>query len=384
MCHPLTLICTFSLVAASLVVLAGVMAALAFYAYGDFASTTTSITYGPGDTQSLFFSPLLCEKLSPASSTLYSSEYEPSYLYVLSEEPTLTGEVNITFQDQETIFDQHHQRNFHFYSNSVIAFEVCVDNSTYSGFGSFYLIKSQKLYNEWAESSEQNVPHYMEYLQVRKICSQENQTFAYKVTEEDQYYLVFVNDKHVDPQQPSEIAISYNILRTVYEFDSSAVEESCGFTTSPCSLRVPFRKTAAAVLVYGAPVNWEGSWKNALIDVNCGLRIWLYAVLCAAGCLLIAAASTCLCLSCYCCCYRCFSAAADEMRKPLLNRHTAGLLDGRSNSQEMSEPTGDVRSTARATPSAHVAIRSPHPPPSFKTSSGKFSMGSPTYETFAS
>lgn len=382
MCHPATLICTFILVSLSLFSLVSVLVLLSYYANGDLMSANSrSVTYGPGDVQNVFFSPLFCQQLSPDSATLYSSDYEPSHLYLLNTDPTLTGTANISFEDRVVDFSQHSQRNFHFYSNSLIAFEICANNDTYFGFASFYLIKGQKLYKKWVNAGESSVPQYVEYLQVKKVCSDGKQSFVYTVAEEDQYYLVVANDKHIDGQL-SEIVINYDIRRTVYQFNESSVVASCNFSTSPCSVRVPIQHTAAALLIYGAPLDWEDGWENSPISVDCGVRIWLYVLMSAAGVLLIIAGTVCLCISCCCCCSR-FISAGDDMDKPLLNQRTANLYDFKSTSSEMSNPTKDDQ--RRASPShPHIAFRhtnSPYPPPSFK-SSGKFALGAPTYETF--
>lgn len=382
MCHPATLIFTFILVSLSLFSLVSVLVLLSYYADGDLASTNSqSVTYGPGDMQNVFFSPLFCQQLSPNSATLYSSDYKPSHLYLLNTDPTLTGTANISFQDRVVDFTQHNQRNFHFYSNSVIAFDICANNDTYSGFASFYLIKGQKLYKKWVDQGESSAPQYVEYLQVKKNCSEGKQAFVYTVREEDQYYLVVVNDKHVDAQL-SEIVVNYDIRRTVYQFNESSVAASCNFSTSPCSVSVPFQQTTAALLVYGAPLNWEDGWGNAPISVNCGMRIWLYALMSAGGVLLIVASTACICISC-CCCSCFISAGDDEMNKPLLNQRTANLYDFKSSSSEMSEPTrGDQHRASPSHPNiAFCHTNSPYPPPSFKAS-GKFALGSPTYETF--
>lgn len=359
------------------------MVLLSYYADGELLPMDSqSVTYGPGDTQSVFFSPIFCQQLSPASGTLYSSSYEPSQLYLLNTDPTLTGKANITFEDRVVVFDQHNQRNFHLYPNSVITFDICAKNDTYSGFASFYLLKGQKLYKEWVKQGVTTTPRYEEYLQVREICSEGQQAFAHEVAEEEQYYLVVVNDKHIDPQT-SEIIIRYEIQRTVYEFNQSSVAVSCNFSTSPCSIHIPFHPSITALLVYGAPLDWGGSWENKQISVNCGARVWLYAVMSVAGVLLIAAGTMCLCFSC-CCCNRFISGDEEDMNKPLLNEHTAHMYDFRSTSSEMSNPTGDSYARHKATPSPQIAFRhtkSPHPPPSFKAS-GKFSLGSPTCETF--
>jgi hypothetical protein len=375
-----TLIFTFILITLSLFSLVGVMVLLSYYAAGDLAAEDSpSVTYGPGDTQDVFFSPILCQQLSTDTATLYSSDYETSSFYLLNTMPSLTGTVNITFEDQIVVSNQHNQRNFHFYPDSVIAFEVCANNESHS-VASFYLIKGQKLYKDWVSRGENSSPHYVWHLQVRELCGQGKQAFEYKVTGEDQYYFVVVNDDHV--ASAAEIDISYDIQRTVYEFNESSVVTSCNFSTSPCSVRVPFQSTVSALLVYGAPQNWEGSWANAAISVDCGIRVWLYALMSVAGVLLITAGTVCLCVSC-CCCGRCIK-AEDEMNKPLLNERTAHMYNFPSNSSELSNPTKD--DWHRATPTTNVSIHhpkkgGPYPPPSFKAS-GKFSLGSPTYETF--
>lgn len=385
-CHPLTMTCTCILITMSMLAVIGAMVTLSYYADGDFVpEDAANVTYGPGDMQKLFFSPIFCEKLTPTASSLYAEGYNQSHLYLLSQKPTLTGKNNITFQDQAVVFDRHYQRNFHFRPNSVIAFEVCVkNNATYSGFGTFYLVKGMDVYDRWKESDE-STPESVKSLEVRTTCEEEErQKFSYKVTQEDQYFLVFVDDKKVNPQ-PSEVVFIYSIQRALYEIDKSAVEDSCSFnTSSPCSVRVPF-KTTAALLVYGAPVNWESSWGNAAIDVNCQLRVWFYVLLSVAGTLLVVAATACLCVSC-CCCGHFISKVTSESNEPLLSQHTANLYDGRS--EEMHNPSSNSSPAAGAGESVgyrvshpKAASSSPYPPPSFKAS-GKFSLGSPTCETF--
>lgn len=375
MCHPLSLVCTFVLVILGLLVLVGTLILLFYYAKGNFTSTQSSrVTFGPGDTQNLFLSPLFCEQLSPSPDASYSDGFEPSTLYLLSTEPTLTGETNIMFQDY--FFNRSKQHNFHFYPNSVIAFDVCINSSE---FGSFYLIKSQKLYQEW-ESKPQSKPQSVDSLALRKLCSEGWQNFSYTVKEEDQYYLLFVN---------STIMASYDIKRTVYKFDPSTVKASCNFTTTSCSVHVPFKTSAAALLVYGAPLNWGNSWDNVAIDVSCKQRVWLYALLGGIGVLLIGAAAICSCVLC-CCCSRCISTEEDEFNRPLLNQHTGSLYIGDQASKEMSNPSRDeYQSVSRShsrSPTSCTAVHksnSPHTPPSFKAS-GKFSLGTPTCETFTS
>lgn len=362
------------------------MIVLSYYAKGDFASKGTGyVIFGPGDTQNLFLSPLLCEKLSVDPNTLYSSDFKQSYLYVLDKVPTLTGRANITFQDEFSIFDKIQQRNFHFYPNSVIAFDVCVDNNTYSGFGSFFLVRGQQMYEEWVKSGESYPPPFIDALQVRDYCSLGKQTYIYNITAEDQYYLLFINDKHTN-SYPSTMVVNYDIQRSIYEFDRGSIKTSCSFTTSPCSVHVPLVQSASAVLFYGTPIKWKDSWTNKQIAVNCAPRIWLYVLMSITGVLIITACTLCLCILC-CCCSFLLPGKDDESTKPLLGHHTADLYGEKSTSAEMTDPSRDDYPHSKSSPQVQVSFRqpssSPHPPPSFKSNSSKFSLGSPTFETFA-
>ena len=361
--------------------LVAAMVLLSYYADGNFSRPdVTDVTFGPGETESVFVSPLLCDQLSPNPSTLYSSEYFHSYLYILDRQPNLTGTANITFQDRFVIFDLNKERNFHFYADSVISFDVCADNSTYTGLGVFYLIKGRKAYESWLELGEEKFSDYAEYLQVRHYCSEGRQSLRYNVTEEDQYYLIFVNDKHIDPY-PAMMVVDYDIKRTVYKIESGSVASSCHFGTVPCSVRVPLQESAAAVLVYGEPYNWGDSWENIPIEVQCSPRIWLYTLTSAGGVLLIITGMLCLCLSC-CCCGRLLAGEKDESTTPLLR---SSLLDERGTSSvgsshhEMSDPSRD--NSVQATPQPPRTGAVDHPPPSVKASD-KFSMGTPTVDTF--
>lgn len=384
LCHPISVICTCSLITLCLLAVAGTMVLLSFYAQGDLNSMETEgVVFGPGDTQTLFFSPLFCEHLSPYPDTLYSSDFESSSLYLLDKEPLLTGVDNVTFTDEFVIFDRSKLRAFHFYSDTVIAFDVCLNNITYSGSGTFYLIKGKAAYEEWADSGETDPPDFTATLQVREVCSASKQSFDYTVSGEDQYYLVFVDDKHLSPY-PTEIMVEYRIRRRTYGFNQSSVLSSCQFTTSPCSIRVPLCTSAAALLVYGTPVDWESDWENRAISVQCSPRIWLYTLVTGLGALVIAFVTICLCTLC-CCCGRCFLQEVDESSKPLLGQHTADLYSRRSSSSEMTDPSRDNGHAPSASSTPHIIFRSlnnPYTPPSFKRSD-KFSLGTPTCETFA-
>lgn len=377
-CHQLS-ITTCVFVSLSILILIGVLVFLFYYTKNGFTPTQQSVTYGPGDTQPLFFHPLFTERLSPKTDTLYSDDYEQSSLYLLDEEPSLTGKANITFQDALDV-DEIHQRNFHFYPSSVISFEVCVENNVYS---SFYLVQGQSAYTEWVESSESSDPPYVKSLKVSESCNQRNQTFAYTVVEEDQYYLLFVNNNNNNKyanSKSSQIVVSYNLQRTVYEFGSNATKGSCSFTASPCSVHVPFQLRAVGLLVYGTPTNWEESWENKRIGINYAPRFWVYALFGGSGLVVITAAILCLCAVC-CCCRCCLKKQTDDAHRPLLGHHTANLLDQRPRSEELNNPSGDV---PRVPQSHGIFSQSPslYRPPSFKDASGKFSLGPPTSGTF--
>ena len=383
--------CTCSVVILGLLAVAGTMIVLSFYARGIMNSLQDKdVVFGPGDTQNMFFSPLFCEQLSPDADTLYSSAFEPSYLYLLDRDPFLTGKSNITFQDEFVIFDKQKLRTFHFYANSVIKFDACLDNATYAGAGRFFLIRGKDVYEEWKQEGEELPPPFIDNFQVRTLCSAGKQSYNYTVTEEDQYYLMFVNDRHLSPY-PSDIVVDYDIQRTAYEFNDSSILDSCKFTTSPCSVRVPLRISASTLLAYGAPVDWEDDWRNRGINIRCAPRIWLYTLLSAVGVLAIIGVTFCLCATC-CCCGMCFPQEEDEATRPLLGKHTADLYGKSSSSSSNSEMTDPSRDTTAGTgaisasSNPQVAFRkpnSPYPPPSFKRSD-KFSLGSPTCETFAS
>ncbi len=366
------------------------MIALSFYGDGNFNSQEKSnITFGPGDMQNLFLSRLLCEQLSPRTDSLYSGDYLFSYLYILNEQPSLTGSANVSFQDEYVIFDQHKQRDFHFYSGTVIAFDACASNETYWGFGTFYLVKGLAAYDEWAYSEDEDSapPLYEGYLQVANYCGNGQQPFSYNVTEEDQYYFIFINHKNINPY-PATIVVNYDIKRTLYKIESSSIIDSCRFSTMPCSVHVPFLTARAAVLVYGEPSNWEDKWENAVMDVQCSPRVWMYALTSAAGVLVIIMCMLCVCLSC-CCCNRLLTEEKDEADTPLLRStlldEKSGSMKGGSN--EMNDPSRDnsVNRSAPATPqyvgSAREDPGSSYPSPSFKKSD-KFSLGSATVETF--
>lgn len=382
-CHPLPVTCLCIFGVLSLLALVGAMTALSFYAKGNFSPyNTAEVNYGPGDTQRLFFSPLLCEEL--AVDTLYSSDFQPSTLYLINENPTLSGETDIAFQDEFSLFHTTHERDFHFYKNSVITFEACIDNHTYSGVGGFFLLKGKAIYKNWRDTGKAYPPPSIRSFEVREFCSKgEHDTFNYTVSEEDQYYLIFVNDLHTNPQVAT-ILVRYDIKRTIYQFNKSSVQNSC---TSPCRMSVPLQVSTSVLLVYGNPIEWTSDWENEPITVVCSSRVWLYILLSVAGVLVISASIACLCCIC-CCCGYCLLKERDE--EPLLGKHTSTLYKTPS-TKEMDDPSRDRLTQddpsrdnhRRSMLHPHLPYRTsnnPYPPPSYKKA--PFTVGSPSYKTF--
>ena len=365
----------------TLIGLVGVLVTLSFCIHqGYFSSNNEDVVYGPGDSQKVEFSALFCEELVPDSNNYsYSRNLEASTLYLLDKDPELSGETNITFQDEFLIFDKIKQLNFHFFPKSLITFEACIDNNTYSSVGDFYLVKGRSIYDDWYNSGEKSPPSSIASLQVREFCSQGKQNFKYQVTEEDQYYFLFINDKQIYPQITAMV-VSYDIKRVIYDVDQNAIKNSCTFTgTSRCSLNVPLQSSASAVLMYGTPIDWENEWENNSISVNCSPRIWLYVLISVISMLAIAICTSCVCILA-CCCHRCRFRSKDELEKPLLGQHTTHLYNEKAEEEEPTNPYD------RPNTNSHIAFQpsnNPYPPPNFKQQPEfNFMMGTPTYDTF--
>lgn len=373
------------------------MIIISYYAEGYFSPPNKdNVDYGPGDTQSLFFSSIFCEELSASKDTLYSNSFLQSTLYLLSEPSTLTREVDVSFNDVFSIFDKVHQRDFHLFPGSVIAIEACADKSTYDGVGSFYLVKGKSTYEEWSDAGGKNDPKSVASLHIWNFCDEEpTKSISFTVIEEDQYYLMFINDRHMTPYI-SEIYTNYTIQRRVYDFNESSVINSCSFTTNPCALKMPFQHTTSVLLTYGKPLDWGDEWNNKAIDIMCIPRVWFYIILTATGILLLAASTFFGCV--VCCCISRFLLKEDEAEAPLLNSRTGTLYDNSPPMKEMDDPskyeqgrsgnqyskTNDrYRTSLVGAKRPNIVAHRTHPPPSFKKSPGpRFAMGSPTYETF--
>lgn len=392
-CHPLSMTCTIFFILLAVFLLIGTVIIITYYAEGYF-SPNKNVDYGPGDTQDLFFSSLFCEELSTNKDTLYSSSFLKSTLYLLREPPALLGEVEVSFQDIFTIYDVH-QRNFHLFPGSVISLDVCADNNTHNGVGTFYLVKGRSTYEEWLDDGQNNNPQSVASLHVWDFCKDElKNSISYNVTEEDQYYLMFINDRHITPDI-TKINANYTIQRQIYKYNESSIVNSCSFTTTPCSLKMPFQHITSVLLTYGEPLNWAGNWSNSAISIDCVPRVWFYTVLTALGLLLIAISTFLGCVGC-CCCTR-LLLSKDAAKAPLLNQHTGILYDTGPSMKEMDNPSIYKHDQSRSkyskasnryrTPIGAVKIKTvpnrAHPPPSFKRSSGSYTRGlPPTYETF--
>ncbi len=365
---------------------------MSYYAEGYFTQDKMAdiVEYGPGDTQNLFFSPLLCQTLSPG--TLYSVNYNKSTLYLLNKDPTLSGERNISFQDEFVSRSKKIvQRNLHLHNDSIVSLEACLDNSTYRGVANFYLVKGKQNYEDWYNSGREETPTCVAYLPVRTYCSSSSSSntrdvLTFKVVEEDQYYLVFVNQHHITPYAAT-VRVLYNIRRVVWEPDPETILALCSFTTSPCSLDVPLTGSMSVLLDYGEPYNWEGDWENNPILVSCAPRVWLYGVISVTGLLVIALSTVCVCCTCCCCCRFLATREKNESDAPLLGQRTGEMYGTGTRAKEMSDPLGDNGNDPKAVnPNPHIVFRSsnhPHRPPSFESPPpSKFRLGTPTHSTF--
>ena len=367
---------------------------ISFYSEGYFiAPDDNDVDYGPGDTQNLFFSSILCQEISPNKNSLYSDNFLPSTLYLLRDPPTLSGEIEVSFEDMFLIYDQVHQRNFHLFPGSVISVDACVDQRTHTGVGTFYLVKGKSIFNDWLDAGGKSAPQSVETLQVQDSCGElGDSSVMYTVIEEDQYYLVFTNDKHVSPYIAA-VNASFNIQRRIYKHNESAVVNSCNFTSSPCTLQMPFKRLTSVFLTYGEPENWEDNWSNKAIRVECVSRVWFYTILTALGVLLIAGSIFIGCVICYSCTR--VMLTEDEAGAPLLNKWTGSLYSSAPATKEMDmynqdRPANEYSKASDNRVIPEASARRPrtlpktnHTPPSFKPSPGlKYTMGLPTYETF--
>ena len=382
--------CIILLIILALLGIVASMIIISYYAVGDFIPTLDkNVDYGPGDTQSLFFSTIFCEELVANEDTLYNADYKDSYLYLLSEPPSLSGKEEIVFGDSPLVFDQPHERNFHLFPGSKISVEACAEQSEYSGFGSFYLVQGKANYSDWEEEGRKvNQIKYVASMHLLNICNEDGmKKIEFTVTKEDQYYLLFVNDKI--SKQIAEISANFTIERNLYSFNESSIIKHCKFSTQSCSLKVPFQKSTSVLLAYGEPTDWEGKWSNKSIEVLCIPRVWFYTVLVALGVLLIVLATFFGCVTCWCCSHALFK--ANEAEKPLLGAHTGTLYsEAVEHQNEMSNPSKYVKDSKKDTSNYLVAptsnsrrpraLAEPHPPPSFRRTSVE--VGTPSCETF--
>lgn len=261
-----------------------------------------SVDYAPGDTRLLNYSPF-CQALtvSYSGSPSLVEDIGPSVLYALSSEPVLTHGDSFNFNQSDVLNSSHtyYEWNLHFHSGSEIHASACVIGG---GSAMYYLIKGKDGFSDWKFQSQTN-----SVLNSFRIDSNCSSRYSKAIIEEDQYFLVF---QMVESEvKVVNISVDISVNRTEYSVKSEAQIEVSQFNASDsASVQTPITRSSYVLLVYGnssvSPEKWNTIASQLSTDVQCEPRIWLYAVVAAAGALVLLLCVVCLvcCVCVICCC----------------------------------------------------------------------------------
>ena len=225
--------------------------------------------YAPGDTRIVSYNPTFCQGL-----TLKDTSPTGATLYLLKKKPALTGHDTFTIARHYTIESEYeHDLYYYLYPGSNISGTMCLISSTTI---KFYLIKGTKSFDHWRDDGHSS--HALQHFDITALCSSSsNRTFAYSVTSEDQYYLVFYNPSYTTS---SVVSATLTFNRALYQINNRTdIVDSCeagGGSPSTCTLGIPLQSSyTALIIVDSSTVDDE----NISIDTSCGSRVWMYVVI---------------------------------------------------------------------------------------------------------
>ena len=224
--------------------------------------------YAPGDTRIVSYNPTFCQGL-----TLKDTSPTGATLYLLKEKPALTGRDNFTIARQYTIDTEYEYHLYYYlYPGSNISGTMCRITGATS---KFYLIKGTKNFDRWSDDGRSS--HALQYFDINAPCGS-NRTFAYSVTSEDQYYLVFYNPSYTTS---SVVSATLTFNRALYQItNQNDIVNSCeadGESPSTCMLDIPLQSSyTALIIVNSSTVDID---ENIPIDTSCGSRVWMYVVI---------------------------------------------------------------------------------------------------------
>ena len=250
---------------------------------------TDSVSYAPGDTRLLNSQALFCQALTVAYATP-PVKINPSTLYVLKAEPTLTTLDSFAFNRSEILSNSRtfYEWNLHFYAESGISVSACINGS---GSVTHYLTTGK--FNDWKN-------YAVNSFEINCTCPNRCDNY-FKVTEENQYFLVFQVSESED--QPVNVLLDFSFTRTGYkaENDAQILKHDRFNANDSGRVQLPLNARSHTLFVYGnsseLPENWSSISPHLATTITCEPRIWLYAVI-AVGAVLVLL----LCIACVVCC----------------------------------------------------------------------------------
>ena len=229
--------------------------------------------FSPGDTRIVSYgSSFFCAgiTLTDQSTSVGSS------LYLITDTPSLTDENNFTIVENELAITDNNYRywSYYLYPNSEFTLELCTLPD--SAGGVFYLIKGKTRFDEWVEEPTTDIA--VGFFSIRSLpCSEPKHRFTFRAKYEDDYYLVYFNNR-LYPNLPFlQLNLTMSFHRFEYSIDDIDSVANCSVaTTGECTIAVPYNSNYRALIVTDIPENpdWE---ENVAVDWRCVDRAWAFA-----------------------------------------------------------------------------------------------------------
>ena len=232
--------------------------------------------FSPGDTRIVSYgSAFFCAGITLRD----QSTRVGSSLYLITDTPALTDQNNFTIVYNELTIANNNYRywSYYLYPDSELSLELCTLPD--SAGGAFYLIKGKDRFEKWIEEPTTDLA--VAFFSIGPLpCSEPRNRLSYRARSEDDYYLVFFNNR-LYPHLPYaflRLNLTMSFYRFEYSIDDLELNPNCSVaTTGECTITVPYGSNYRALIVTDIPEDpdWE---ENVDIGVHCVDRAWAFAV----------------------------------------------------------------------------------------------------------
>ena len=342
------------------------------------------VTYSPGDTRIVPFSPFFCNELTLED----RSNRTGATLYLITDTPPLTDKNSFTIDLGTPIFlsdNVFFYLTYYLYPNSSLTTFFRV--GAYSDRCSFYLIKGRSNFSQWINNPSTDLAVQSATTECSGLPS--SALVSFYIRAEDDYYFVYHNYHgraacHFTNSGSVLIDVSISVSRILYNTSGLTTAPRCSAIAGEhCSLNVPAADSNyRALIVTDLPNSPDSVWEeNIDISLHCSSnRAWAYVVVVLVPSLIIIGVCITIVILLGCVCWR----KRDSLRACCSQSHRTT----QSTTTEEAPPTSTVQfelqetqsdctkpqvdQRNKTTPATDDTLNDGHltavPPPSYKAS----------------